>query len=221
MDRLRATVANMVRFMTWPIAEFRRGVGGSLTTLEIILGGFGLVAALVTAALLSPALGSLPGAAGDFAPHRRRNSPRPSRHRRRPQPTHRSGSVPPLHRRTNRRRHRSPSRVARPTQRDVRCDASHRRSRATLRNDEYPCGLRRRRHQRHHRRSPRRCRRLRIPPRRPAGAPLHPRRTPPRRRQQRPTQTPTRSPRIGNASPHPSRQQYSHPHHRRKLLESA
>jgi uncharacterized protein YacL len=68
MDTLRATVANMVRFLTWPIAEFRRGVGGSLTTLEIILGGFGLVAALVTAALLSPALGSLPGAAGDFAP---------------------------------------------------------------------------------------------------------------------------------------------------------
>ena len=68
MDTLRATVTNIVRLLTWPIAEFRRGVGGSLTTLEIILGGFGLVAALVTAALLSPALGSLPGAAGDFAP---------------------------------------------------------------------------------------------------------------------------------------------------------
>ena len=68
MDTLRAAVTQMVRFVTWPLAEFRRGVGGGLSTLEIILGGFGLVAALVTAALLSPALGSLPGAAGDFAP---------------------------------------------------------------------------------------------------------------------------------------------------------
>lgn len=40
----------------------------AITTLEIFLGGFGLVAALVAAALLSPALGALPGAAGDFAP---------------------------------------------------------------------------------------------------------------------------------------------------------
>lgn len=68
MDTLRTAVTQTVRFLTWPLAEFRRGVGGGLTTLEIILGGFGLVAALVTAALLSPALGSLPGAAGDFAP---------------------------------------------------------------------------------------------------------------------------------------------------------
>ncbi len=46
----------------------RRGILRSISTLEILLGGFGLVAALVTAALLSPVLGALPGAAGDFAP---------------------------------------------------------------------------------------------------------------------------------------------------------
>ncbi len=68
MDTLRTAAARAVRLFTWPIAEIRRGVGGGLTTLEIILGGFGLVASLVAAALLSPALGALPGAAGDFAP---------------------------------------------------------------------------------------------------------------------------------------------------------
>ena len=46
----------------------RQGILRSISTLEILLGGFGLVAALVTAALLSPVLGALPGAAGDFAP---------------------------------------------------------------------------------------------------------------------------------------------------------
>ena len=52
----------------WPIWWLRRGILRSISTLEILLGGFGLVAALVTAALLSPVLGALPGAAGDFAP---------------------------------------------------------------------------------------------------------------------------------------------------------
>ena len=52
----------------WPVWWLRRGILRSISTLEILLGGFGLVAALVTAALLSPVLGALPGAAGDFAP---------------------------------------------------------------------------------------------------------------------------------------------------------
>ena len=52
----------------WPVWWLRRGLLRSISTLEILLGGFGLVAALVTAALLSPVLGALPGAAGDFAP---------------------------------------------------------------------------------------------------------------------------------------------------------
>ncbi len=59
------------RFLDWslrPLWWFRQGIWRSLSTLEILLGGFGLVAALVTAALLSPVLGALPGAAGEFAP---------------------------------------------------------------------------------------------------------------------------------------------------------
>ena len=52
----------------WPVWWLRRGILHSISTLEILLGGFGLVAALVMAALLSPVLGALPGAAGDFAP---------------------------------------------------------------------------------------------------------------------------------------------------------
>ena len=59
------------RFWDWslsPVWWLRRGILQSISTLEILLGGFGLVAALVTAALLSPVLGALPGAAGDFAP---------------------------------------------------------------------------------------------------------------------------------------------------------
>jgi len=51
-----------------PVWWMRQGILRSISTLEILLGGFGLVAALVTAALLSPVLGALPGAAGDFAP---------------------------------------------------------------------------------------------------------------------------------------------------------
>lgn len=39
-----------------------------MSTLEIMLGGIGLVAALVAASLLSAVLDNLPGAAGDFAP---------------------------------------------------------------------------------------------------------------------------------------------------------
>lgn len=51
-----------------PVQLLRQGIFHSLSTLELLLGGFGLVAALVTAALMSPVLGALPGAAGDFAP---------------------------------------------------------------------------------------------------------------------------------------------------------
>lgn len=60
-----------IRFWDWllqPINWFRQGIWRSLSTLEILLGGFGLVAALVAASLLSTVLDNLPGAAGDFAP---------------------------------------------------------------------------------------------------------------------------------------------------------
>lgn len=68
MVTLRRARSDAVRWVRWPIDWARRGTLHSLDTLEILLGGFGLVAALVAAALLSPALGQLPGAAGDFAP---------------------------------------------------------------------------------------------------------------------------------------------------------
>ncbi|MDE2745235.1 MAG: PIN domain nuclease [Chloroflexota bacterium] len=59
------------RFWDWslqPVWWFRQGIWRSLSTLEILLGGIGLVAALVAASLLSAVLDNLPGAAGDFAP---------------------------------------------------------------------------------------------------------------------------------------------------------
>ncbi len=68
MHALRAPGARLAHAARWPLDTYRRGVLRSLTTLELVLGGFGLVAALFTAALLSPALSQLPGAAGDFAP---------------------------------------------------------------------------------------------------------------------------------------------------------
>ena len=54
--------------LLYPVTWFRQGIWRSLSTLEILLGGFGLVAALVAASLLSTVLDNLPGAAGDFAP---------------------------------------------------------------------------------------------------------------------------------------------------------
>ncbi len=68
MKMLGAAGSAAIRVTRWPIDRARRGTLRSFDTLEIFLGGFGLVAALVAAALLSPALGALPGAAGDFAP---------------------------------------------------------------------------------------------------------------------------------------------------------
>ncbi len=65
---LREAGSTLLRIARWPIERARRGTLHGLETIEIFLGGFGLVAALVAAALLSPALGALPGAAGDFAP---------------------------------------------------------------------------------------------------------------------------------------------------------
>ncbi len=59
------------RFWDWliqPVTWIRQGIWRSLSTLEILLGGFGLVAALVAASLLSTVLDNLPGAAGHFAP---------------------------------------------------------------------------------------------------------------------------------------------------------
>ena len=63
-----ATFRRLVDWSLRPLWWFRQGIWRSLSTLEILLGGFGLVAALVAAALLSPALDRLPGAAGEFAP---------------------------------------------------------------------------------------------------------------------------------------------------------
>ena len=68
MSRFDPARLDLQRLIAWPLTQLRRGILHRLTTTEIFLGGFGLVAALVTAALLSPALGALPGAAGDFAP---------------------------------------------------------------------------------------------------------------------------------------------------------
>ena len=68
MGTLRTIGAEAAHAVVWPLTALRRGVWQDLSTLEIFLGGFGLIAALVAAALLSPALGELPGAAGDFAP---------------------------------------------------------------------------------------------------------------------------------------------------------
>ncbi len=62
------TLRRLVDWSIQPVWWFRQGIWRSLSTLEILLGGFGLVAALVAAALLSPVLGALPGAAGEFAP---------------------------------------------------------------------------------------------------------------------------------------------------------
>ncbi len=62
------TIRRLVDWSIQPVRWFRQGIWRSLSTLEILLGGFGLVAALVAAALLSPVLGALPGAAGEFAP---------------------------------------------------------------------------------------------------------------------------------------------------------
>ena len=68
MKSLHHIGSEALRIIRWPMDRARRGTLRSLDTLEIFLGGFGLVVALVAAALLSPALGALPGAAGDFAP---------------------------------------------------------------------------------------------------------------------------------------------------------
>lgn len=59
---------HMATIALWPFRALRRGILHGISTLEIILGGLGLVAALVVAALLWPALQALPGAAGVFAP---------------------------------------------------------------------------------------------------------------------------------------------------------
>jgi len=60
--------ASIARILFWPITFLRQGVLQGLSSLEIVLGGLGVVAALVVAALLTPALNQIPGPAGDFAP---------------------------------------------------------------------------------------------------------------------------------------------------------
>ena len=59
---------HMATIALWPFRALRRGILHGISTVEITLGGLGLVAALVVAALLWPALQALPGAAGVFAP---------------------------------------------------------------------------------------------------------------------------------------------------------
>lgn len=68
MQARRSATASLTGLLLWPINFLRQGVLQGLSTLEIFLGGFGIVAALLVAALLTPALNQLPGAAGDFAP---------------------------------------------------------------------------------------------------------------------------------------------------------
>ena len=68
MDVLNNAATTVSETVLWPLRTIRQSLSETLGTLDIFLGGFGLVGALVTAALLSPALGALPGAAGDFAP---------------------------------------------------------------------------------------------------------------------------------------------------------
>ena len=51
-----------------PVRRLRHGILHSISTLEILLGGFGLLAALVVALLLASVLDNLPGLAGDVAP---------------------------------------------------------------------------------------------------------------------------------------------------------
>ena len=68
MDTLRRINVKLIAILFLPVSILRQGVLRELSSLEILLGGFGLIAALVAGALLSPALGALPGAAGDFAP---------------------------------------------------------------------------------------------------------------------------------------------------------
>ena len=51
-----------------PVERFRRGILHSVTTLELVLGGLGLAAALVVATLLQSVLDNLPGLAGQVAP---------------------------------------------------------------------------------------------------------------------------------------------------------
>jgi uncharacterized protein YacL len=68
MDLPRALARVFARVAIWPITFLRQGVLHGLSSLEIFLGGLGVVAALLVAALLSPALNQLPGPAGDFAP---------------------------------------------------------------------------------------------------------------------------------------------------------
>lgn len=68
MQALSHAATTVTETALWPLRTIRQSLSDTLGTLDIFLGGFGLVAALVAAALLSPALGALPGAAGDFAP---------------------------------------------------------------------------------------------------------------------------------------------------------
>ena len=68
MNARRSAIASLTGLLLWPINFLRQGVLQGLSTVELLLGGFGVVAALVVAALLTPALNQIPGPAGDFAP---------------------------------------------------------------------------------------------------------------------------------------------------------
>ena len=68
MHALSNAATTVITAAFWPWRTIHLLLQERLTTLEIVLGGLGLVAALVPAAILTPALVAVPGRAGDFAP---------------------------------------------------------------------------------------------------------------------------------------------------------
>ena len=67
-DRRLFSRSGLLEAALLPIERFRRGILHSVSTLEMVLGGFGLIAALVTVLLLTPVLNNLPEPARSFVP---------------------------------------------------------------------------------------------------------------------------------------------------------
>ena len=67
-ERRRFSRSGLLEAALLPIERFRRGILHSVSTLEMVLGGFGLIAALVTVLLLTPVLNNLPEPARSFVP---------------------------------------------------------------------------------------------------------------------------------------------------------
>ena len=66
--RRRLSRSGLLDAAVAPIERFRRGILHSVSTLELVLGGFGLIAALVTVLLLTPVLNNLPEPGRSFVP---------------------------------------------------------------------------------------------------------------------------------------------------------